>query len=577
MKQRMVPLSLKVILIIVGSQLLLYVLFAFMILQGSRDAINASEEDSFRLLGEVIRWSIDDELSSAELVLDYLSQDSELTELFAQRDRRGLYDHLKEKYSSIQDRVVRFHFYLPDGTSFLRMHNPERYGDKLLELRPMVRDVFRLKQTVRGIEQGEDGLGLRVIRPLYQNGECIGAVELGMEFGSAFVAKLQKKFGGQYYIFLFDSPQTYSLVAGTLEKPRCPTAERLLEPITLGMPQLVLDCSYAQAVGLYPFRDYSGAVIGFIKAELSKIPLSNVFETIQERLFLLALVLVLSLLGASLFAMNGFLRPLDEVVSKTNLISEKILSGDVSYRGSISHGAAEYQKIIEAVNTIIDALRERENLLRAIVEGIPGIVYYVDRTYRVLWANELTRIRFPNIETEYLHAYATGFFAQERELLIRTFNSLTIEQVDACYVKNGGEQECWEHVAVPIFDSEHRVSNVIRISRNITDKRKVEWELRELNENLEHRVEEEIQRRQEGERLAEQQSRLAAIGELATGMAHEITQPLNAIAFSIENIRNRYTLGNLDRDYLDKKHHAIVSDIERVRRVIEHIRLFARG
>jgi len=79
----------------------------------------------------------------------------------------------------------------------------------------------------------------------------------------------------------------------------------------------------SQAVGLYPFRDYSGAVIGFIKAELSKIPLSNVFETIQERLFLLALVLVLSLLGASLFAMNGFLRPLDEVVSKTNLISEK--------------------------------------------------------------------------------------------------------------------------------------------------------------------------------------------------------------------------------------------------------------
>ena len=76
-------------------------------------------------------------------------------------------------------------------------------------------------------------------------------------------------------------------------------------------------------MGLYPYRDYSGAVIGFIKVELDKIPLSDALGDIQKQLVMLGLVLVLSLLGASLYAMNSFLSPLGELVSRTHLISER--------------------------------------------------------------------------------------------------------------------------------------------------------------------------------------------------------------------------------------------------------------
>ncbi|AEJ19117.1 cache domain-containing protein [Gracilinema caldarium] len=577
MKPRLIPLSFKVIAIIVGSQLLLYILFALLIFKGSTDAITASEQDSFRLLGDTIHWSIEDEIASAELTLDYLVKDQRLLSLFAKRDRLGLYNYLKDKYEPLKQRVVRFHFHLPNGTSFLRMHNPEYYGDNLLDLRPMVRAVLAKKEKVQGMERGRDGLGLRVLMPLWMDGEFIGAVEFGMDFGTLFVQGLKKKYGGEYYIFVFEDSMQYRLVAGTLDKPRCPTADRLIENLREGKPQLSLDCSHARAVGLYPYRDYSGTVIGFIKAELQKIPLSDALASIQKQLFLLGLVLVISLVASSFFAMNSFLSPLDEVVAKTHQISEKIIAGDVSFRGSIRHGAAEYQEIIHAVNTIIDALRERESLLQAIVEGIPGIVYYVDKNHKVLWANKLTLQRFPQLKDNYLDSYTSGFFDMERELLLRVFNSGNIESYDACYSIRPDVQECWEHVAVPVCDSDGTISHVIRISQDISDKRKAEMELRELNETLERRVEEEIARRQEGERIAEQQSRLAALGELATGMAHEITQPLNAIAFSVENIKNRFDQNNLTEEYLYKKNAAIVSDIERVRRVIEHVRLFARG
>jgi len=577
MKPRLIPLSFKVIAIIVGSQLLLYILFALLIFKGSTDAITASEQDSFRLLGDTIHWSIEDEIASAELTLDYLVQDQRVLSLFAKRDRLGLYNYLQDKYEPLKQRVVRFHFHLPNGTSFLRMHNPDQYDDNLLDLRPMVRAVLTQKQNVQGIERGRNGLGLRVLMPLWNDGEFIGAVEFGMDFGNLFVQSLKKKYGGEYFIFVFEDSLQYHLIAGTLDKPRCPTADRLIESLRTGAAQLSLDCSHARAVGLYPYRDYSGAVIGFIKAELQKIPLSDALVSIQKQLFLLGLFLVISLIASSFFAMNSFLSPLDEVVAKTHQISEKIISGDVSYRGSIRHGAVEYKEIIHAVNTIIDALRERESLLQAIVEGIPWIVYYVDRNFKVLWANKLTLQRFPQLKESYLDSYTSGFFEMERDLLLRAFNSGNIESYDACYCIKPDVQECWEHVAVPVYDTEGTIRHIIRISQDISDKRKAEMELRELNETLERRVEEEIARRQEGERIAAQQSRLAALGELATGMAHEITQPLNAIAFSVENIKHRFAQNSLSEEYLYKKIAAIVSDIERVRRVIEHVRLFARG
>jgi len=153
-----------------------------------------------------------------------------------------------------------------------------------------------------------------------------------------------------------------------------------------------------------------------------------------------------------------------------------------------------------------------------------------------------------------------------------------IETVEACYRNDGGGAPiCWEHVAVPVRSDDGRVANVIRISGDVSARHEAEAELRSLNEGLEQRIDDEVRRRQEGERIADQQARLAAIGELATGMAHEITQPLNAISFSFDNLRSRRDAGSLDDEYFRAKIAAVSSDIERIRRVIDHVRLFARS
>lgn len=292
---------------------------------------------------------------------------------------------------------------------------------------------------------------------------------------------------------------------------------------------------------------------------------------------LLALGIATLVAGTVLLVVEQYRRPLCAVVSGIRALAGAMNRDGEFGREEPKVVSADYGELVAATNEVLGVLRERGMLLQAIVEGIPGIVYYVDSGYHVLWANEMATTRVPGLLGANLRVADSGFFEHERELLQDAFSQGVVQTVEACYYKDGQSQECWEHVAVPVGRGHDGNDSVIRISHDITDKHRAETQLRILNETLERRVEEEIRRRKEGERIADQQSRLAAIGELATGMAHEITQPLNAVSFSVENIRSRFGSGALDAEYLKAKITAIDSDIDRVRRVIEHVRLFARG
>jgi C4-dicarboxylate-specific signal transduction histidine kinase len=106
--------------------------------------------------------------------------------------------------------------------------------------------------------------------------------------------------------------------------------------------------------------------------------------------------------------------------------------------------------------------------------------------------------------------------------------------------------------------------------------RQSERALRENKKNLEQLVHEELEKRRKQEQLLIQKSKLESLGRVAAGIAHEINQPLAGIAMGVENILLRSMKKRIDKDYLKQECEFLLQDVDRIKHIIEHIRIFSR-
>ncbi|NUU34050.1 PAS domain-containing sensor histidine kinase [Pseudomonas sp. C2B4] len=73
-----------------------------------------------------------------------------------------------------------------------------------------------------------------------------------------------------------------------------------------------------------------------------------------------------------------------------------------------------------------------------------------------------------------------------------------------------------------------------------------------------------------------QSAKMATLGEMATGLAHEINQPLNVMRMAIVNVLKRLEKGDAPIDYLTDKLTRIDTQVQRAARVVDHMRVFGR-
>jgi sensor histidine kinase YesM len=108
--------------------------------------------------------------------------DESLISSFQNRELEDLYINSKKyfnKLKNINSDFNNMHYYLPDNTSFLRMHKKDKYGDNLSTFRPIVSYVNKHKIESYGFELGYYGFYLRVVNPIYKDTEHIGSLGLG--------------------------------------------------------------------------------------------------------------------------------------------------------------------------------------------------------------------------------------------------------------------------------------------------------------------------------------------------------------------------------------------------------------
>lgn len=99
---------------------------------------------------------LNDLLKEGELAVNLIAKNTAIQSAFAARDRQLLKNMLLDSYQEISDQMAQFQFHLPDSTSFLRLHKPEKYGDDLSSFRFTLTIVIKLNKIISNFNFDQD-------------------------------------------------------------------------------------------------------------------------------------------------------------------------------------------------------------------------------------------------------------------------------------------------------------------------------------------------------------------------------------------------------------------------------------
>lgn len=100
---------------------------------------------------------------------------------------------------------------------------------------------------------------------------------------------------------------------------------------------------------------------------------------------------------------------------------------------------------------------------------------------------------------------------------------------------------------------------------------------KKANRNLEVKIAEALRRQKEQQQIIVHQASLTSLGELASGIAHEIKQPLQNISLATESLEDEYSAKVPDVNYIRDTVKDIFEGIKRIKFIITEISNFSRG
>lgn len=232
-------------------------------------------------------------------------------EAMAAGDRDALAAIMVPAFEAVSaEGVGQFQFHLPPATSFLRVHQPERFGDDLSSFRKTVVETNARRQTVSGIEVGVAGLGIRGVQPVFNGARHLGSVEMGLQMGDSFLAAHTDRTGTRAAVHRITEtgmqqvgssfPQAFTFDAQAMQ-------QGLDAPVII--PRVVLDGT-PHSLRVFPLRDFDGQTIGVITVALDRSALDASHARLLTVFSTLSVLIVLAGAGLAWLLNRSIARPL---------------------------------------------------------------------------------------------------------------------------------------------------------------------------------------------------------------------------------------------------------------------------
>ncbi|MFV8749193.1 protein kinase domain-containing protein [Nannocystaceae bacterium ST9] len=248
-------------------------------------------------------------------------------------------------------------------------------------------------------------------------------------------------------------------------------------------------------------------------------------------------------------------RRLGALVLTNRLSSHAFTAGRLELLGVLSDQAAHALENAQ----LYDDLQRAEAKWRTLVKGVPDIITLIDDRGIIEFVNHLGPIAPPDFEPERLVGMPSTMvlnaenLAEYRRCFAEVLAQGELRELDAEF-KMPGRGTHWYQIRLAPITVGGRVAKVISIGTDVTARRNAERERSQLEAQL------------------RQQQRLESIGTLASGVAHEINNPVQGIMNYADLIAARADDGEQVREFAAE----IGTESQRVATIVRNLLAFSR-
>ncbi|OAF19297.1 methyl-accepting chemotaxis protein [Bradyrhizobium neotropicale] len=310
--------------------------------------VNRADERELRSHYDALQSRLTQESRRAAAMSAVVASIPQIREAMSRDDRTTLlgyfgagFDDLKKVYE-----VEQFQFHKAPATSFLRVHQPQKFGDDLSSFRKTVVETNTQGKTVLGLEGGVAGLGIRGVVPVLHAEKQVGSVEFGLSFGQQFFENFKKSRGVDSVFHLADK-DSFATFGGTLgqktfysqgEYRDAAKGQFLLRKGELGATPV--------AALLGPIVDFSGKPIGAVEIVMDNSSYVSAITDAQLMATAAATVAILIACIAGLLISGSISRP---ILTLTEAM-RKLAAGTHDIELPDCEGRNEVGRMAQAVN-----------------------------------------------------------------------------------------------------------------------------------------------------------------------------------------------------------------------------------
>ncbi len=207
---------------------------------------------------------------------------------------------------------------------------------------------------------------------------------------------------------------------------------------------------------------------------------------------------------------------------------------------------------------------EKQNYIKYLLDYSPDFQIILDGEGKIMRVNQAFEEITGKKKEELIGSFIYEFIPEEiikklRDKIIKEKRAKNME----INVNRPGRELLICNFSGVVFASKEGETIIYLSGRDITERRKLQQNLMELNENLEKKVMKKTKELRKVQYQLIQSEKLSIIGELVTGVTHEIRNPLATISLIVQHLESKYA-----DNYQIEKLKAIQRNINRIDKIV---------